>query len=30
MKQIPLAIGVEPTRTFANFLAGANEGGSAP
>ena len=25
MKQIPLAIGVEPARTFANFLPGANE-----
>ena len=24
MKQIPLAIGVEPARTFANFLPGAN------
>ena len=24
MKQIPLAIGIEPARTFANFLPGAN------
>ena len=29
MKQIPLAIGVEPTRTFANFLSGANEAAMA-